>query len=352
MQIRRILLVLFGVWIAAGMAGARAEDIVLSGAGATFPQPLYEKWVQVYNAASPHRISYLGVGSGKGIRQLLDRQVDFGGTDVRLSKEERNQAPAAILHVPTCIGAVAIVYNLPVLCEVKLSPEQLVDIFLGRTRQWKDVPVAPKGGGSLPGSLNITLIHRSDGSGTNFILTDYLSRISGRWKDSVGRGKRVRWPVGIGVETNSGVAETVRRIPGSIGYVELTYAKRNDLAAASIQNASGRFVHPTLDSLKKAAETETPENQGWLIANTGVPGGYPISAFTWLILYEEQDYHGRSFARAKALTRFLWWALHQGQAYCEPLNYAPLPEPAAERAEQILRSIRFGGIPILESESD
>lgn len=318
---------------------------VLQAAGATFPYPLYRKWFKAYEQLDGTRITYEAVGSGKGIEALLSQAVDFGGTDAFLSDSDLSQAPAPVLHIPTCMGAVAITYNLPGRPALRFSPQTLARIFSGRITLWSDRRLrADNPGVELP-ALPITVVHRSDGSGTTFVLTSYLSRIAPAWKQSIGCGKRVAWPTGLGLEGNPRVAEYIGRVEGSIGYVQLTYAARKQLPLAAIRNQAGRYVQPDLRTVSAAA-TALPDDTRALLVDSAAPDAYPIAALTWIILYAEQQYGGRSPERAAAVYRFLQWALRDGQAYNRKLLYAPLPGPAVKQAEAILQRLRYGGKPL------
>jgi phosphate transport system substrate-binding protein len=319
------------------------SDVILHGAGATFPQPLYKKWIEVYRKKTGVRISYQGIGSGGGIRRLLEKSTDFSGTDAFLSDDELSPGGNDILHVPTCLGAVTVTYNLPGNPSLKFTPELIADIFLGKITRWSDKRISKVNPSIKLPDVEISVVHRSDGSGTSFVFTSYLSRVSDQWKKRVGRGKTVRWPTGLGVEGNPNVAEFVGRISGSIGYVELTYAKSHLLPVAFVKNKHGRFVEPTLESVSSAAEVVLPEDTRILIVDTDATNGYPISAFTWLIFYKEQSYNNRSKDKAESLARFLWWAVHSGQRYNKKLFYAPLPEAAVKKAEAIISSMTFNG---------
>lgn len=327
-------------------AGQSCADVILTGAGATFPYPLYKKWFEIYQAEKNVRFSYRQLGSGGGIKQLMDKTVDFGATDAFLSDREEQLASTKVLHIPTCVGAVAIIYNLPVYLDLKLTPECIADIFLGRITKWSDKRIAePNQSVQLP-NIDITVIHRSDSSGTSFIFTDYLSKVNPQWRSSVGAGKTVRWPTGMGVERNSKVSEFVAKIPGGIGYVQLNYARNMNLPFVAVQNRSGNFVKPSLPSVSAAAKVNLPATGKILITATEAVEGYPISAFTYLIFYQEQAYQQRELGRAQALAEFLWWALHNGQEYNEQMYYARLPEEAVETAEKIVRSMTFKGQPL------
>jgi len=321
---------------------------VLNGAGATFPSPLYFKWIEAYGKDDPVRIIYKGAGSGEGIRQLLAREVDFGGTDAFLSEEDMRKTPDTILHIPTCIGAVAIIYNLPGNQDLRLTPDILTDIFLGRITSWADQRISQINSGASPAKLKISVVHRSEGSGTTFLLSDYLTKVSPAWKKTVGVGKQIRWKTGIGVEENSGVAELVKKIPGSIGYVSLNYAVALKLPTAALKNKRGRYMKPTVESVSSAASIDLPTDARALITNSGHPNAYPISGFSYIVLFREQAYHQRSKEKAESLARFLWWCIHEGQREAGPLFYAPLPRQAVLVTEKILRSLAYAGQPILK----
>ena len=324
----------------------KETEIILKGAGATFPYPLYKEWMRVYKAETGIRMSYRAIGSGGGIKALLNREVDFGATDAFLSDRELKKTENEILHIPTCMGAVVIIYNLPGKPALQLSPRLVTDIFLGKITRWSDKQIQTVNPGVKFPDLKIALVHRSDSSGTTFIFTNYLSAISRQWKENVGAGKLVRWPTGIGVERNPGVANFVKKVPGAIGYVELTYAVHVGLPTAMIQNKSGHFIKPTLKSLNYAARVRLPEDTRTLIIDTPTTRGYPISAFTWLIFYKEQSYGNRSLKRAKTLACYLWWVIHNGQNYNTQNIYGTLPSEAIKKAENIIRSMVFRGKPI------
>ncbi len=343
-----LLLALFLILAVEGGKKSQAgETTTLLGAGATFPYPLYSKWFYIYHQITGVKVNYQAIGSGGGIRQLLNRAVDFGGTDAFMSDEELAQAPARILHIPTALGAVVITYNLPGNPHLRFTPQVLADIFLGRITRWNDprlVKINPEV--KLP-NMKIIVVHRSDGSGTTNIFTDYLSKVSKEWSKRVGQGKSVKWPVGLGGKGNAGVAGLITQIPGSIGYVELAYAEQNHLPVSAIKNRAGNFVRPTLESISQAANVPLPPDTRVSITDTAAPRGYPISGFTWIILYKEQHYSGRSKTRAKALVDLLWWCIHQAQRYNESLLYGKLPPAAVERAEAILKSVTYNGKPLL-----
>lgn len=327
---------------------AQAADIILNGAGATFPYPLYQEWIASYETATGQRISYQAVGSGEGIRQLLAQAVDFGATDAYLSDAELRKAPASILHLPTCLGAVVITYSLPGRPELKFTPELLAGIFLGKITNWSDRKIANANEGIKLPDLEIKVIHRSDSSGTTFIFTDYLSKVSADWREQIGVGKAVRWPTGLGLDGNPKIAEFIQKIPGSIGYLELSYTQVHALPTATIRNQSGNFLKPTLASVTAAANVELPADARLMITNTKAADGYPISAFTYFAFFREQNYQARSQERAQALAKFFWWSIHNGQALTEKKFYSPLPKVAVSKAEQILHSMTWSGEPLIQ----
>lgn len=301
----------------------------LTGAGATFPYPLYSKWFSDYAAKSGVRINYQSIGSGGGIRQLSERTVDFGATDAPMSDAELAKAKGgAVLHIPTVLGAVVVIYNVPGLAQpIRLNGEVLAAIYQGQVTRWNDARIAALNGSlSLP-ATDILVVHRSDGSGTTFVFTDYLAAVSPAWATKPGKGKEIQWPTGLGAKGNEGVAGQVKQTPGSIGYVELAYANQNKLSTAHLQNAAGEFVAPTIASVTAAAAGAAAQlgpdtDYRVSIVNAAGPGVYPISSFTWVIAYQKQA----DAAKGKKLADFLTWALGDGQAAAAALDYAPLPE--------------------------
>lgn len=344
-HINRMLIILYLFLICTSSLTAGEE---LLGAGATFPYPLYSKMFDVYYKQYGIKVNYQSIGSGGGIKQIINKTVDFGATDSFMTDEELKTAPAEIVHIPTCLGSVAICFNLAGQPNLKLTPEILADIYMGGITRWDDNRIkAANPGLSLP-KMPIMVIHRSDGSGTTYIFSDYLSKVSQSWEKRVGRGKALRWLTGLGAKGNEGVAGLIKQIPGSIGYIELAYAIQNKMSRAAIRNAAGNFIEPTLDSTSRSAETEIPPDTRVSITNTSAAEGYAISGFTWIILYKEQKYDSRSREKAQALVNLLWWMTHEGQNYTQPLDYAPLPDSAVGKTEAILRAITFGGTPLLE----
>jgi len=320
--------------------GINAEDLI--GAGATFPYPLYSKMFSEYQKTNKINVNYQSIGSGGGIKQLLEKTVDFGGSDAIMTDEQLSKAPK-ILHIPTCLGAVVVTYNLPIKSELKLTPEVISDIFLGKITKWNDPRIVEINKGIALPDKDITVVHRSDGSGTTAIFTDYLSKVSEGWKNKVGKGTSVNWPVGLGGKGNEGVAGLVKQVPNSIGYVELIYAIQNKMSYATIKNRAGNFVKPSLESTSKAAETELPDDMRISLTDTDAANGYPISGFTYILVYQEQNYDNRPIGKAKSLVNLLKWMATDGQKFTTPLHYAPLSESAKNKALKLIKSMTYDG---------
>ena len=319
--------------------GANAGgEMILQGAGATFPYPLYSKWMAEYQKVRPDvKINYQSIGSGGGIKQITERTVDFGATDAPMKPEEAAKAPGKIVHVPTTIGAVVLAYNLPGVSNLKLTPEIVAGIYLGEITKWNDKKVAEANPGvKLPGDA-ITVAYRSDGSGTTAVFTEYLASVSPTWKEKVGAGKSVKFPVGLGAKGNEGVSGQVKTTPGTIGYVELAYAKQTNLMVASLKNQSGAFVDPTIESISAAAEgVVLSDDLTASIVNSPNPKAYPIASFTYLLVYEDMQ----DDAKAKGLQGFMQWALHDGQALGPPLHYAPLPAAVVQKIDARVATLK------------
>jgi len=301
----------------------------LTGAGATFPYPLYSKWFDAYSSKTGVKINYQSIGSGGGIRQLSEQTVDFGGTDAPMSDAELAKAKGgAVLHIPTALGAVAVIYNIAEVTQpLKLTGDVLAAIYQGQISKWGDARIASLNPGVKLPATDILVVHRSDGSGTSYVFTDYLANISSAWAANPGKGKEVQWPVGLGAKGNDGVAGQVKQTPGAIGYVELAYANQNKLSAAMLKNAAGEYVAPAIASVTAAAagaSAKLPSTTDYRVSivNASGTGVYPISSFTWIILYQKQP----DPVKGKTLVDFLRWALSDGQAMEAPLDYAPLPD--------------------------
>jgi phosphate transport system substrate-binding protein len=340
MSARKLLAVVAGV--AALVTGVAAQQhLQINGAGATFPNPIYSKWFSEYNKLHPNvEINYQSLGSGAGIRQITNQTVFFGATDGPMTPDQLLAAPSKILHFPTVLGAVVPVYNIPgVSAELKFTGMVLADIYLGKITKWNDPAIVKLNpGASLPGS-DITVVHRSDGSGTTYIFVDYMGKVSPEWKQKVGVATSVNWPTGVGGKGNEGVSGLVTQTPGSIGYVELIYALQNKVSYGTVQNAAGEFVKASVEAVTKAAaEAVKSMPPDFRVSITNAPGAgvYPISSFTWMLFYENP----KDKAQAKAMVDFMKWALTDGQKYCSELGYAPLPEPVVKMEMAALTKIK------------
>ncbi len=329
-------------------AGPAEAQLQLNGAGATFPYPMYSKWFSLYTQVDPSaRFNYQSIGSGGGIKQITEQTVDFGASDGPMSNEQLAAAPGKLMHVPTVMGAVVLTYNVEgVKTGLKLTPEIIADIFLGRVVKWNDSAIAAANPGVELPARDIIVVHRSDGSGTSYIFTDYLSKVSQTWLDKVGRGTAVSWPVGLGGKGNEGVTGLVKQTPFSIGYVELIYALSNQIPYASVKNKAGDLVTPSLESVTAAAAsvTDMPDDFRVSITNAPGPGAYPIAGMTWLLVYEKQT----DAEKGKKLVKFLDWMLRDGQKAAPDLHYAPLPAAVATKAQASLAKITSSdGAPLL-----
>jgi phosphate transport system substrate-binding protein len=325
---------------AATAATAQAEQI--NGAGATFPYPIYSKWFSDYNKLHPDvEINYQSIGSGGGIRQLSNQTVFFGATDGPMTPDQMQGAPGKILHLPTVLGAVVPIYNIPgVDAPLKFSGNLLANIILGRVTKWNDPAIAGLNTGVKLPSTDITVAHRSDGSGTTYIFVDYLSKVSPEFKSKVGVATSVNWPVGVGGKGNEGVAGLVKQTPGSIGYVELIYAKQNNIDYGSVQNMEGEFVAASLESVTAAAAVAAkamPPDFRVSITNAPGKGVYPISSFTWLLFYENP----KDKPKARTMVDFMKWALSDGQKAASDLGYAPLPSEVVALEMEALKKIKL-----------
>jgi phosphate transport system substrate-binding protein len=313
----------------------------LTGAGATFPYPIYSKWFADYAAQKGVKINYQSIGSGGGIRQLSEGTVDFGASDAPMSDAELAQAKGPVLHFPTVIGAVVITYNLPGVAQpLKLTGDVVAAIYQGRITKWNDSRIAALNPGVTFPTSDVLVVHRSDGSGTTYIFSDYLSSVSPSWAKAPGKGKELAWPVGIGAKGNEGVSGQVKQTPGAIGYVELAYAKQNNLPAAALKNVAGEFVTPSIESATKAAAgaaEQLPANTDYRISIVNAPGAgaYPIASFTWLLVYQQQ----RDAVKGEKLKGFLHWYLTEGEQSAATLDYAPLPDNMVTRLQARVDSV-------------
>jgi len=327
---------------------ARAQ-MQLNGAGATFPYPIYSKWFNEYIKVDPSvRFNYQSIGSGGGIKQITEQTVDFGASDGPLTDEQLKAAPGALMHFPTVMGAVVLTYNIPgISTSLKFTPEAIAGIYLGRITKWNDPALtAPNPGVPLP-DQDIVVAHRADGSGTTYIFTDYLSKVSPEWEKKVGKSTSVNWPVGLGGKGNEGVTGLVKESPNSIGYVELIYALSNKLPFADVKNQAGSFVKASLAAVTAAAAgyaSQMPDDFRVVITNAPGADAYPISGMTWLLVYEKQH----DIEKGKKLVQFIDWMLHDGQKYAADLQYAPLPPAVVMKEVQALRRVASSdGKPLL-----
>jgi len=323
------------------------DAIEILGAGATFPYPLYSKMFDEYNKATGVKVNYQSIGSGGGIKQLMSKTVDFGASDAFLSDEQLASAPSPVVHVPITLGAVVITYNLPGNPKLKLTADVVADIFLGKITKWSDPRIAKSNPGIKIPDVAMFVVHRSDGSGTSFVYTDYLSKVSTEWATKVGRKTMVDWPTGLGAKGNEGVSGMVKQTPGGIGYVELIYALQNKMQYATLQNKKGKYIDASIASVSAAANVTIPADARVSLTNTDAADGYPISSFTWILIYKNQSYDGRLMDKAKASCKLINWMIHDGQKLAGPLNYAPLPAQALKVAETNIKSVNFGGKPLL-----
>jgi phosphate transport system substrate-binding protein len=325
----------------------RSGSVDLTGAGATFPYPLYSKWFADYATKTGVKINYQSIGSGGGIRQLSDATVDFGASDSPMKDDEMAKAKGPILHIPTVLGAVAVTYNLPeITAPLRLTGDALSDIFAGKITKWNDPRIAASNAGLKLPATDVLVVHRTDGSGTTYVFTDYLTSASKAWAAGPGKGKEVAWPVGLGGKGNEGVAGQVKQTPGAIGYVELAYAKQNKLPFALIRNSAGNFIAPSADGATAAAAgiaDKLPANTDYRLSIVNAPGAqaYPISSFTWILVYRQQT----DAAKGKKLVDFLRWALTEGEKQATALDYAPLPQSMATQLLARLDSIGSGAAP-------
>ena len=331
-----------------GAAASRSGSVDLTGAGATFPYPLYSKWFDEYAAKTGVKINYQSIGSGGGIRQISEGTVDFGASDSPMKDDELAKAKGgAILHIPTVLGAVAIIYTLPgITAPLKLAGDVVADIFAGKITKWNDPRIVALNPGVKLPTTDILVVHRTEASGTTFVFTDYLTSVSKTWAAGPGKGKDVAWPVGLGGKGNEGVSGQVKQTPGAIGYVELAYAKQNKLPFAVIKNSAGNFIAPSPEGATAAAAgvaEKLPPNTDYRISIVNAPGAqaYPISSFTWLLVYSQQ----RDAAKGKKLVDFLRWALSDGEKDATSLDYAPLPAAMATQLKTRIDSIKVGSTP-------
>jgi len=330
-------------------ASGSSDDNTLIGAGSSFDNPLFSKQFSEYNKANGLKVNYQSVGSGAGISQLTAKTVDFGASDAPMNGKQDSAISAPAIHIPITAGAVVLSYNLPEVKDtLKLTPEVLADIFLGKITKWNDAKIAAENKGVRLPATSIVIAHRSDGSGTSNIFTTYLSKVSEEWSTKVGKGSSVNWPAGLGGKGNEGVAGLIKNTPGTIGYIELAYAVQNQMPYAKLKNKAGNFITPSIASVTAAANIQIPADSKVSLTNTDAADGYPISGFSWVIIYKEQKYNSRSAERATKLLKLISWMIHDGQQFSSALTYAPLSPAAVSAGDAILKSATYDGKPILQ----
>src|SRR5271166_4067170 len=333
---RKLVLLLVCVLLALPVVG----QTTLNGAGATFPNPMYSKWFSEYGKThSGVQINYQPIGSGGGIRQVTAGTVDFGASDMPMTDKQLQEAKFKILNIPTVLGAVVPAYNIPgVSGEVKFTPDALAGIFMGKIAKWNDKAITSANPGVNFPDKEVIVVHRSDGSGTSFIWTDFLSKVSPEWKSQVGSDTSVKWPIGMGGKGNEGVAGLIRQLPGSIGYVELIYAVQNNIPYGTVRNSSGTFVKASLESVTAAAASAPKMPADFRVSITNAPGkdAYPISSFTWLLIPEQS----KDAAKGKILSDFLNWMVTDGQKMTAALSYAPLPDGVVQKEKEAIKTVR------------
>jgi phosphate transport system substrate-binding protein len=328
---------------------AQNNDKTLLGAGSTFIYPLFSKLFSEYNQKTGVEVNYQSIGSGGGILQLTNKTVDFGASDGPLNEEQATKMGVPALHIPMASGAVVITYNLPGgSSNINLTPDIIADIYLGKIKQWNDPRIVGINKGVNVPAFPILVVHRAEASGTTNIFTNYLSKVSPEWMSKVGTASAVNWPVGLGGKGNESVAGLVKQTPGAVGYVELIYALQNKMDYAKVKNKKGKFILPSLASVTAAGNITLPADSKIFLTDTDAADGYPVCGFTWALIYQEQNYGGRSLGRATKLLNLLWWNIHEGQQFTTPLNYAPLSKQALQVAERILKSATYNGKPILK----
>jgi len=323
----------------AGVATTASAQMMINGAGATFPYPIYSKWFDEYAKVDPSvRFNYQSIGSGGGQKQILAQTVDFGASDGPMSDDNLSKAPGKLLHIPTVAGAVVMTYNLPGNPSLKLDGDTIAGIYLGQIKKWNDPKLTALNPGTKLPDQDIVVVHRSDGSGTTFIFTDYVSKVSSEWKQKAGNNTSVNWPTGIGGKGNEGVSGQVKQTPGAIGYVELIYAIQNKMPYAEVKNSAGQFVKPSIDSVTAALATaEIPDDFRFSMTNAPGKDAYPICGATWLLVYEQQ----KDAAKGKKLVEFLKWAAKDGEKMAKDLDYAPLPDSVQQRVLKRIDEIKM-----------
>ncbi len=330
---------IFSLLLLAGIVTTASAQMMINGAGATFPYPIYSKWFDEYAKVDPSvRFNYQSIGSGGGQKQILAQTVDFGASDGPMSDDNLAKAPGKLLHIPTVAGADVVAYNLPGNPALKFDADTIAGIFLGQIKKWNDPKITALNSGVTLPDQEIVVVHRSDGSGTTYIWTDYLSKVSPEWKTKVGTNTSVNWPTGIGGKGNEGVAGQIKQTPGALGYVELIYAVQNKMPYADVKNSTGEFVKPRLESVTAALATaDIPDDFRFSMTNAPGKGAYPIAGATWLLVYEQQ----KDATKGKKLVEFLKWAAKDGEKMAKDLQYAPLPESLQQRVLKRIDEIKM-----------
>jgi phosphate transport system substrate-binding protein len=330
---------LLGLLLAFGLSATASAQMTINGAGATFPYPIYSKWFDEYAKVDPSvRFNYQSIGSGGGQKQILAETVDFGASDGPMSDDNLAKAPGKLLHIPTVAGADVVAYNLPGDPALRFDADAIAGVFLGQIKKWNDPRLTALNPGVKLPDQEIVVVHRSDGSGTTYIWTDYLSKISPEWKQKVGTNTSVNWPTGLGGKGNEGVAGQIKQTPGALGYVELIYAVQNKMPYADVKNASGEFVKASLESITAAMATaQIPEDFRFSITNAPGKNAYPVSGATWLLVYEQQ----KDATKGKKLVEFLKWAETKGEQMAKDLEYAPLPDNLRDRVLKRVDEIKY-----------
>jgi phosphate transport system substrate-binding protein len=330
---------IIGLTIALGLSANASAQMMINGAGATFPYPIYSKWFDAYAKVDPSvRFNYQSIGSGGGQKQILSQTVDFGASDGPMSDDNLAKAPSKLLHIPTVAGADVVTYNLPGNLTLKFDADTISGVFLGHITKWNDPKIAALNPGVKLPDQDILVVHRSDGSGTTYIWTDYLSKISPEWKQKVGTNTSVNWPTGVGGKGNEGVAGQIKQTPGALGYAELIYAVQNKMPYAEVKNSAGNFVKPSLESITAALATaDIPDDFRFSMTNAPGKDAYPIAGATWLLVYEQQ----KDPVKGKKLVEFLKWAAKDGEAMAKNLDYAPLPENVQQRVLKRIDEIKM-----------
>lgn len=347
MKLSRIIVAGLVIGVAVTSLGF-GQGVELVGAGATFPAPFYSKVFDEYSKQLGVKVNYQAIGSGGGQTQLKNKTVDFGASDVVVTDDNAKTFPAPFVSIPMVEGAVVITYNLPGNPTLKLTSDIVADIFLGKIKRWNDPRITALNPDAKLPDTAMTVVHRSDGSGTTAVFSDYLSKVSDGWKSKVGVGQSLNWPVGVGGKGNPGVAGLVKQLPGAVGYVELIYALQNAMPYATLKNRSGNWVVPSLASTTEASNVPIPDDVTKVnLTDSAAANGYPISTFTWILVYKEQSYDNRPKDKVEAMMKLLWWMVHDGQQYAQPLAYATLPKAVVAKAEVILKSVTYNGTPVL-----